>query len=97
MAKQKMKEIIEAQPDDASYEEIIREFAFERMIEKGLDDIRNGRVISDEEMRCRFAAMAVHSSGFTRTTPIKTVRAEPVPGGSLTAMLGPGSRERRAR
>jgi len=53
MAKQKMKEIIEAQPDDASYEEIIREFAFERMIEKGLDDVRNGRVISDEEMKHR--------------------------------------------
>jgi hypothetical protein len=53
MAKQKMKEIIEAQPDDASYEEIIRELAFERMIEKGLTDARNGRLISDEMMRHR--------------------------------------------
>lgn len=53
MAKQMIKEIIEAQPDDASYEEIIREFAFERMIEKGLDDVRNGRVISDKEMMRR--------------------------------------------
>jgi hypothetical protein len=53
MAKQKMKEIIEAQPDDASYEEIIRELAFERMIDKGLADARNGRVISDDTMRHR--------------------------------------------
>jgi len=53
MAKQKMKEIIEAPPDDASYEEIIREFAFERMVERGLDDVRNDRIISDEEMRRR--------------------------------------------
>ena len=53
MAKQKMKEIIEAQPEDASYEEIIRELAFERMIEKGLNDSRNGHVISDEEMKHR--------------------------------------------
>ena len=53
MAKQKMKEIIDAQPDDASYEEIIRELAFERMIEKGLGDVRNGLVISDEDMRHR--------------------------------------------
>jgi predicted transcriptional regulator len=53
MAKQKMKEIIEAQPDDASYEEIIRELSFERMIEKGLSDARNGRFISDEVMRHR--------------------------------------------
>jgi len=50
MAKQKMQEIIEAQPDDASYEEIIRELAFERMIDKGLADARNGRVISDDTM-----------------------------------------------
>ena len=47
MVKQKMKEIIESQPEDASYEEIIRELAFERMIEKGLIDVKNGRVISD--------------------------------------------------
>ena len=53
MAKQKMKEIIESQPDDASCEEIIREFAFERMIDRGLDDVRNDRIISDEEMRHR--------------------------------------------
>jgi predicted transcriptional regulator len=53
MAKQKMKEIIEAQPDDASYEEIIRELAFERMIEKGLADARSGRVIPDDTMRHR--------------------------------------------
>jgi ribosomal protein S3AE len=53
VAKQKMKEIIEAQPDDASYEEIIRELAFERMIEKGIADARNGHVISDETMRHR--------------------------------------------
>jgi hypothetical protein len=53
MAKQKMKEIIDAQPDDASYEEIIRDLAFERMIEKGLGDARHGRVISNDAMRHR--------------------------------------------
>jgi hypothetical protein len=53
MAKQKMKEIIEAQPDDASYEEIVRELAFERMVERGLNDVRNGHFISDEMMRHR--------------------------------------------
>lgn len=50
MVKQKMREIIEAQPDDASYEEIIRELAFERMVERGLKDSRNGRVTPNEEM-----------------------------------------------
>lgn len=51
--KQKMKDIIESQPDDASYDEIIRELAFERMVERGLEDARKERVISNEEMNHR--------------------------------------------
>ena len=42
--------------DDASYEENMRELAFERMVERGLEDIRNGRVISEEEMVRRIEA-----------------------------------------
>ncbi|MBI1389445.1 MAG: hypothetical protein GC154_13460 [bacterium] len=52
-AKEKMTEVIQAQPDDATYEEIMRELAFERMIERGLKDSREGRVISNEEMKRR--------------------------------------------
>jgi len=52
-AKQKMSEIIQSQPDDASYEEIMRELAFERMVERGLDDSREGRVVSNEDMEHR--------------------------------------------
>ena len=48
--KEKMTEVIQSQPDDASYEEIMRELAFERMIQRGLEDSRKGRVISNEEM-----------------------------------------------
>ncbi len=52
MAKAVIREVIEAQPDDASYEEIMRELAFERMVERGLADIRAGRSVShDEAMR----------------------------------------------
>ncbi len=51
--KDKMTEIIRSQPDDASYEEIMKELAFERMVERGLEDTRKGRVISNEEMRRR--------------------------------------------
>jgi predicted transcriptional regulator len=52
MAKAVIREVIEAQPDDASYEEIMRELAFERMIERGLADVRAGRSVShDEAMR----------------------------------------------
>lgn len=48
--KEKMAEVIQSQPEDASYEEIMRELAFERMVERGLEDSKKGRVISNEEM-----------------------------------------------
>lgn len=53
LVKEKMKEIIESQPDDSSYDEILRELAFERMIENGLEDARKGRVISNAEIEKR--------------------------------------------
>ncbi|MDP1904513.1 MAG: hypothetical protein Q8M09_09760 [Pseudomonadota bacterium] len=48
-AKALLREVIEAQPEDASYEEIMRELAFERMVERGLADVRAGRSISHDE------------------------------------------------
>jgi predicted transcriptional regulator len=53
IAKEVMTKIIQEQPEDASYEEIMRELAFERMIERGLEDSRKGRIISNEEMEQR--------------------------------------------
>lgn len=53
IAKERIREIIESQPDDASYEEIMRELAFERMVERGFEDSRKGRVISNKEMEHR--------------------------------------------
>ena len=49
--KEKMSKIIQSQPDDATYEEILKELAFELMVNRGMDDVRNGRSISNEEMR----------------------------------------------
>ncbi len=49
-AKERIRELLDAQPDDASYDEILRELAFERMVDRGMLDIRQGRVISNEEM-----------------------------------------------
>jgi len=48
--KERLKRVIEAQPDDATCDEILRELAFERMVERGLSDSRAGRTISNEEM-----------------------------------------------
>jgi predicted transcriptional regulator len=51
--KVRMAEIIQEQPEDATYEEIMRELVFERMVERGLAHSRTGRVISNEEMARR--------------------------------------------
>lgn len=52
-AKERIREILEMQPDDASFDSILRELAFERVIDRGLSDARNGRVISNGEMSRR--------------------------------------------
>ncbi len=51
--KEKIAEIILSQPEDTSYDEIIKELAFARMVDRGLDDVRSGRVISNDEMANR--------------------------------------------
>ena len=51
--REKIAEVVLAQPTDATYEEIVRELAFDRMVAPGLDDTRAGRVIDDQEMAHR--------------------------------------------
>jgi len=45
-------------PEDSSYEDILRELAFERMVECGLADAKAGRTISSEEMKRRIESWA---------------------------------------
>jgi predicted transcriptional regulator len=54
--KERMLEIIQEQPDDSSYDEILRELAFVRMVERGLADSDEGRTISNEEMKARISS-----------------------------------------
>lgn len=49
-AKQTMAEIIARQPDDSSYDELLRELAFARMVQRGLDDSDAGRTVSNDEI-----------------------------------------------
>jgi len=51
-----MAEIIAQQPDDSSYDEILRELAFARMIQRGLDDSDKDRVVPDDEVRRKIKA-----------------------------------------
>jgi predicted transcriptional regulator len=50
-AKERMITILQDQPEDSSYDELLRELAFRRMVERGLEDNAAGRVVSNEEMR----------------------------------------------
>lgn len=52
-AKQRALQVVDELPEDSSYEDIPRELAFERMIERGLADAKAGRTISSEEMKRR--------------------------------------------
>lgn len=51
--KELMIKIIQDQPDDSTYDEILRELALTRMIEGGLADSDDQRTISNEEMKRR--------------------------------------------
>jgi hypothetical protein len=52
-AKDQIKQLISTLPDDSSYDEILREITFARMVENGLDDSQNNRTISNNDMEHR--------------------------------------------
>ena len=56
--KEKITDIIQALPADSTYDEILKELAFHRTVEKGLDDSRKGKTISNEEMKRRIKTWA---------------------------------------
>ncbi|MGE0468668.1 MAG: hypothetical protein AB7L09_07875 [Nitrospira sp.] len=52
-ANEQIAKVLQDQPDDSAYDEILRELALARMIEKGLADSDASRTIRHEEMgRC---------------------------------------------
>lgn len=50
-AKEAMIDLIGRQPDDSSYDEILRELAFARMVQRGVDDSDAGQTLSDDDMK----------------------------------------------
>ena len=50
-AKNRILSVVREQPDEATFEEILRELALARMIERGLADSEAGRTITHEEMK----------------------------------------------
>lgn len=50
-AKETMVEIISRQPDDTSYDAILRELAYARMVQRGLADSAAGRTLTADDAR----------------------------------------------
>jgi predicted transcriptional regulator len=57
-AKEQIVAILGDQPDDSTYDELLRELVFARMIDRGLADSDAGRTVSSEEMEARISAWA---------------------------------------
>lgn len=55
LAKEFVQKTLDEMPDDVSVEEIIKELAFKRMIERGLQDSLNNRVISQQQLAQQIA------------------------------------------
>ena len=53
-AKEELKALLDAQPEDSSPEELVRELAFHVMVQRGLEDSDAGRTVSNQEMSHRF-------------------------------------------
>ena len=49
-AKEEILEILDQQPDDSSYDELLQELAFKKMIDAGLADVDSGKTISNDEI-----------------------------------------------
>lgn len=54
--KEELANLILQQPEDSSAEEVVRELAFHVMVQRGLADSDDGRVISNEDMARRIRA-----------------------------------------
>lgn len=47
-SKARILEVVEAQTEDSSYDDVLRELAFDRLIRRGLNSLRGRRFTTDE-------------------------------------------------
>lgn len=55
-AKERIVAILADQPDDSTYEELLRELVFAQMVDRGVADSDAGRTASHEEMQARISS-----------------------------------------
>jgi predicted transcriptional regulator len=51
--KQQMIAVLQQLPDDSTYDELLRELAFAKVVERGLQDVAAGRTVGNEEAKQR--------------------------------------------
>ncbi|MFV1980762.1 MAG: hypothetical protein ACC655_06375 [Rhodothermia bacterium] len=51
--KEELTKLVQEQPDDSSYDDILRELAFNLMVQRGIQNSEKGRTISNEDMSHR--------------------------------------------
>jgi predicted transcriptional regulator len=61
--KAELHKLIEQMPDDASYEDVQYQIYVRQKIERGLAEVREGRVIDHEEVKRRVGSWQDESSG----------------------------------
>lgn len=49
--KERIIQIVQDQPEDSSYDEILKELAFEKMIKNGMEDSKAGRFHTNEAVK----------------------------------------------
>ena len=54
-AKQQARQLLEQLPDDATWDDVVYEFAVRRSIERGLVDVAEERILSSEQLRAALA------------------------------------------
>ena len=55
IAKDEVRKMLDRIPDDSSYEDIQYHIYVRKKVEKGLQDIKDGRVLSQEEVKKRMS------------------------------------------
>lgn len=54
-AKQEVREILDQVPDDATLEEIQYRIYVRQTVDRGLEDVKSGKTVSQQEMESRMA------------------------------------------
>lgn len=58
-AKERLRDLLDRLPDDLSFEDLIREMAFRRTVDRGLADLERGRTRDTDEIARRMAEWRV--------------------------------------